>query len=133
MTLATKTLPALAAGALLALGAAGCASWRSGTAPQANTYGTGVTMNTTTAPSAGGNRNAVMASVDDQTTRDIEQALHAANGIDARDIGVRTLRGHVELSGTVRSEAEHRRAIEVARNTDVDKVVDVQDNLRVAG
>ncbi|HSN21850.1 MAG TPA: BON domain-containing protein [Usitatibacter sp.] len=127
----TQALSALAAGALLALGASGCASWHSGSAHEAGTYGTGVTMNTTTAP-AQGNRNALMATVDDQVSRDIEQALHAANGIDARDITVRSMNGHVELNGTVRSDAERQRAIEVARNTDVEHVVDVRDNLRVA-
>jgi osmotically-inducible protein OsmY len=134
MTLETKALPALAAGALLALGAAGCASdWRAGSASEPTTYRSDVTMNQTTTQEPRGNRNAVMATLDDQMTRDIEQALHAAGGVDARGVVVRTLRGHVELTGTVADEEQRRRVLEIARNTDVERVVDVTDNLRVAG
>ncbi len=135
MILERKALPALAAGALLALAAAGCASSDTGTGRRFTgydettpTHGYG-----STTQEAQGNRNALMATIDDQTTRDIENALRSANGLDARDITVRTMRGHVELSGSVRSDAERQRALEVARNTDVEHVVDVRDDLRVPG
>jgi len=135
-----KALPALLAGAALALAASGCASWHDSTrTARGTTYGNGNAMNETnatgpsTTDSAQGNRNALMATIDDQTTQDIEQALHAASGVDARGVVVRTMRGHVELSGTVRDDAQRQRVIEIARNTDVEKVVDVQDKLRVEG
>lgn len=134
MTPRIGTLSALAAGALLALGASGCASdWRSASASEPTTYRSDVTMNQTTTREPRGNRNALMATIDDQTTRDIERALHAAGGVDARDVVVRTMRGHVELSGTVANDDQRRRVLEIARNTDVERVVDVTDNLRVAG
>jgi osmotically-inducible protein OsmY len=49
--------------------------------------------------------------------------------VKARDIDVETRNGVVTLKGTVGSEAEHRQAIAIARNTD--GVRDVTDNLRV--
>jgi osmotically-inducible protein OsmY len=120
----SRHIPALAAGALLALGAYGCASTDS--AYVASGYGS-----TTDAPQ--GNRGAYMATIDDQITRDIEQALHAASGVDARDVRVASIRGRVQLEGTVRNDEDRRRIVEIARNTDVERVVGVEDNLRVAG
>jgi osmotically-inducible protein OsmY len=127
MNLERHALFALAAGAVLALGAAGCATYDHG---YGATYAGGAA---TTTQEAQGNRNAVMATIDDQVSRDIQQALRAANGLDARGIRVVALRGHVTLEGTVPSEADHRRAVDIARNTDVDRVVDVTDNLRTSG
>ena len=124
-----NALPALAAGALLALAAAGCASQDTGTGRRF----TGYDESTPTTQAARGNRNNLMATIDDQTSTDIHNALRSANGIDSRDIVVRTLNGHVALSGTVRSDAERQRALDIARNTDVEHVVDVEDHLSVAG
>jgi len=118
-----RYIPALAAGALLALGASGCASSGS---PYASGYGS-----TTDAPQ--GNRGAYMATIDHQITRDIEQALHAASGVDTRDVRVASIRGRVQLEGTVRNEEDRRRVVEIARNTDVERVIGVEDNLRVRG
>ena len=131
-----KAIPALSAGVLLALAASGCASGHdsamgrrfTGYDETTPTHGYG-----STTTEAQGNRSDLMATIDDQTTRDIENALRATDGVDSRAITVRTLNGHVALSGTVRSPAERERALEVARNTDVEHVVDVQDNLRVEG
>ncbi|HUJ01809.1 MAG TPA: BON domain-containing protein [Usitatibacter sp.] len=135
MILERKAVPALAAGVLLAVAAAGCASQDTGAGRRFTGYDeSGPTHGYgSTTTEARGNRNNLMATIDDQTTRDIENALRAANGVDSRDITVRTLNGHVALSGTVGSEAERERALEVARGTDVEHVVNVQDNLRVAG
>lgn len=135
MMLERKAIPALAAGALLALAAAGCASEDTGSGRRFTGYdeSTPTHGHGSTTTEAMGNRNNLMATIDDQTTRDIENALRAANGVDSRDIVVRTLNGHVALSGTVRSDAQRQRALEVARNTDVEHVVDVEDHLRVAG
>lgn len=135
MVLQRKAIPALAAGALLALAAAGCASEYTASGRRFTGYDetTPTHGHGSTTTEAQGNRNDLMATIDDQTTRDIENALHATNGVDSHDITVRTLNGHVALSGTVRSEAERERALEVARNTDVEHVVDVRDDLRVAG
>jgi hyperosmotically inducible protein len=124
-----NALRALAAGALLALAAAGCASQDTGTGRRF----TGYDESTPTTQAARGNRNNLMATIDDQTSTDIQNALRSANGIDSRDIVVRTLNGHVALSGTVRSDAERQRALDIARNTDVEHVVDVEDHLSVAG
>lgn len=134
MFLERKAIPAIAAGALVALAASGCASSETGTGRRFAGYDETVPTHGygSTTQEAQGNRNALMATIDDQTTRDIENALRATSGIDSR-IVVRTMRGHVELSGTVRSEEERQRALEVARNTDVQHVIDVQDNLRVEG
>jgi osmotically-inducible protein OsmY len=127
MHLERHAFSALAAGAVLALGAAGCASYDHA---HGATYAGGAAA---AAQEARGNRNAVMATIDDQVSRDIQQALHAASGLDARRIRVVAIRGHVTLEGSVPSEAEHQRAVEIARNTDVDRVVDVTDNLRTSG
>ena len=126
MNLERHAFRALLAGAALAFGAAGCASYGHG---YGDTYAGGAT---TTTQEARGNRNAFMATIDDQVTRDIEQALRAASGLDSRDIRVASIRGHVTLDGTVRNDAEHQRALDIARNTDVDRVVDVRDNLRTS-
>ena len=130
-----KAIPALAAGALLALAAAGCASQDTGTGRRFTGYDESTPTHGygSTTQAAQGNRGNLMATIDDQTTRDIENALRSTNGLDSRDIVVRTLNGHVALSGTVRSDAERQRALDVARGTDVEHVVDVEDRLSVAG
>lgn len=135
MILERKPILALAASALIAVAAAGCASEYTGSGRRFTGYDeTGPTHGYgSTTTEAQGNRNNLMATIDDQTTRDIENALRATDGVDSRAITVRTLNGHVALSGTVRSAAERQRALEVARNTDVEHVVDVQDDLRVEG
>jgi len=128
MNLERPALAALLAGAALAFGAAGCSSMHE------HGYGASYAGRaTTTTQEPQGNRNALMATLDDQVTRDIEQALRSTSGLDARDIHVASIRGHVTLDGTVPNEAQHQRALEVARNTDVDHVVDVRDNLRTSG
>ncbi len=105
-------IPALAAGALLAL--AGCAA-----------YDTGST------PNVVGNRGAYMATIDDQATHTIEQAPRADHAIDSRNVRVAVIRGVAHVDGTVRSDAERTRVLDIARNTD--GVSRIEDNLRTAG
>lgn len=121
MTLGSKALPALAAGALLAFGASGCASW----------HGDAMHETHASAPMDSGHRGGYMAAIDDQTTTDVLQAFRADHALDARGIAVKVMKGVVELSGTVRSDADRARAVQIARG--VGGVVDVRDNLRASG
>ena len=103
---------ALALGALLALGAAGCASYSSGP------Y--------TTAP-----RGVVETTSDATITAKVKTAFAADDLVSATKIDVDTMRGVVTLNGTVRSRAELEKALSIARNTA--GVVGVKSNLTVTG
>lgn len=111
----TKYLAArsLALGALLALGAAGCAN-------QPATYA-GTKQE----------RSVSQATSDGALSARIKTAFAADDLVKARDIKVDVMRGVVTLNGTVNSGAERDKAISIARNTT--GVVEVKSNLKVIG
>lgn len=61
----------------------------------------------------------------------MKAALAADDLVKARNINVDTIRGVVQLNGTVNSAAEKAQAIALACR--VQGVVDVRDNLKTAG
>lgn len=61
----------------------------------------------------------------------VKAALAADDLVKARNINVDTIRGVVQLNGTVSSAAEKAQAIALARR--VEGVVEVRDNLKTAG
>jgi osmotically-inducible protein OsmY len=64
-------------------------------------------------------------------TTKIQSRFFLDQDVRGRDINVQTHEGVVTLSGEVRTEAEKRHAVALARNTD--GVRDVRENLRVVG
>ncbi len=104
---------AVVLGALIALGAAGCANGPfhyAGNKPE---------------------RTATQAVSDTALSARIKTAFATDSLVRARDIKVDAMRGVVTLTGTVNSSAEHDKAISIARNTK--GVTDVKDNIKVAG
>lgn len=100
-------------GALIALGAAGCAS-------EPHHYaGTKQERSTSQAVS------------DSALSARIKSSFATDSLVKARDIKVDVMRGVVTLNGTVNSRAERDKAISIARNTT--GVVEVKDNLKVLG
>lgn len=106
---------AAAVAALIALGAAGCAS-----GPASPTYAG-------TKPE----RSATQEASDAALSARIKTAFAADSLVKARDIKVDTMRGVVTLTGTVNSAAERDKAIAIARDTK--GVTEVKSNLRVGG
>jgi hyperosmotically inducible periplasmic protein len=109
------TKHAVVLGALIALGAAGCAS-----GPLSPTY-------------AGNKqeRSATQEVSDASLSASIKTKFAADALVKARDIKVDVMRGVVTLSGTVNSSAERDKAIAIARDTR--GVTEVKSNLSVAG
>ena len=104
--------------AALALGLAGCASWRTD-----NSSSTIAKENTARGP---------VETISDATINSKVKATLAADGmVKARNIDVDTVRGVVTLNGTVNSAAEKSQAISLAQK--VEGVREVKDNLRTAG
>jgi len=66
---------------------------------------------------------------DASLTAKIKSKMALDDHISAGNIGVKTKDGHVTLSGVVASDGEHRRAVELARDTK--GVVSVDDRLTV--
>ena len=110
---APKTIPALAAGALLALGLAGCGAFPDSRAD------------------AEPKRTATRTVSDASITAKVKTSFAADDLVKARNINVDTVNGVVTLHGVVNSTAEKQRAMDIARR--VDGVLSVQDNLRTAG
>ena len=110
---------ALLAGALVAVSMSGCAWW--------NEHMRSHTASASTSE----HRGPVATASDAAITAKVKTAMAADEMVKARNIDVDTVRGVVQLNGTVSSMAEKNRAIEIARN--VSGVVDVRDNLRTAG
>jgi hyperosmotically inducible periplasmic protein len=110
---------ALAAGALIAVTMSGCAWWNEHMRSH------------TASASASEHRGPVQTASDATITAKVKTAMAADELVKARNIDVDTVRGVVQLNGTVGSMAEKNRAIEIARN--VRGVVDVRDNLRTSG
>jgi hyperosmotically inducible periplasmic protein len=102
----------LVLGALLALGAAGCATYSS--------------TPTTTAP-----RGVAETTSDAAITAKVKTAFAADDLVKATKIDVDTMRGVVTLNGTVSSRAELDKALSIARNTA--GVTSVRNNLKVTG
>lgn len=76
-------------------------------------------------------RNPAQTISDATINSKVKAALAADELVKVRNINVDTLRGIVQLNGTVGSAAEKNQAIALARK--VDGVVEVKDNLKVAG
>ncbi|MGE5095168.1 MAG: BON domain-containing protein [Betaproteobacteria bacterium] len=113
MTTKQLNTRAIVLGALIALGAAGCANepkHYAGTKQE---------------------RSATQAVSDSTLSARIKTAFAADDVVKARDIKVDVNRGVVTLNGTVNSAAERSKAISIARNTT--GVVEVKDNIKVAG
>ena len=104
---------ALVFGALIALGAAGCAH-------EHMTYA-GTKQE----------RSASQEASDATLSARIKTSFAMDDLVKARDIKVDATRGVVTLNGTVHSHAERDKAISIARNTK--GVVEVKDNLKVIG
>ena len=104
---------ALVLGALIALGAAGCAH-------EHMTYA-GTHQERSTSQEAS----------DAALSARIKTAFAIDDLVKARDIKVDTMRGVVTLNGTVNSHAERDKAISIARNTK--GVIEVKDHLKVLG
>ncbi len=114
MTILRKATHAVLAGAVLAVGVTGCASWRAHHDQYASEH-----------------RGPMQAASDAVITAKVKTALAADDMVKARNIDVDTMRGVVQLNGTVRSAAERSRAIQLARH--VSGVLDVRDNLKTMG
>jgi hyperosmotically inducible protein len=119
MTIQRNAIAPLLAGALVAVTMSGCAWW--------NEH-----MRTHTASaSTSEHRGPVRTTEDAAITAKVKTAMAADKLVKARHIDVDTVRGVVQLNGTVGSMAEKDRAIEIAHN--VSGVVDVRDNLKTSG
>jgi hyperosmotically inducible protein len=114
---------ALTLAALLGLAAAGCAT--SGTSE------TAAARRQVAAAGESSPRGPVQTASDATINGKVKAALAADDLVKARNINVDTIRGVVQLNGTVHSAAEKNQAIALARK--VDGVVEVRDNLKVAG
>lgn len=117
MTIERKATPALLAGALLALGVTGCASWNQAHEKQAS--------------ATSEHRSARRTISDAAITAKVKTAFATDKLVKAREINVDTSRGVVQLYGTVDSAAARDRAVQIARNTE--GVVAVKDHLKTAG
>jgi hyperosmotically inducible protein len=114
MTTKPVKIHALVLGALIALGAAGCAS-----GPD-NSYA--------------GNRQertATQSVSDSALSAKIKTEFATTSGVKAHEIHVDAMRGVVTLTGTVATAAERDKAISIARDTK--GVVEVKDHIKVAG
>ena len=114
MKLDRKTLPALGAATLLALGLAGCG-----------------TFHNDRSASAEPKRTASQTVSDAAITAKVKTAFAADELVKAHRINVDTVQGVVTLNGTVNSAAEKQRAMDIARRTE--GVHSVRDNLKTAG
>jgi hyperosmotically inducible protein len=109
MSPARKSLPALVAGAFVALGLSGCGIFQDNRA--------------STEPK----RTATVAVNDAAITAKVKTAFAADDLVKARNINVDTMQGVVTLNGVVNTAAEKQRAMDLARR--VDGVSSVRDNL----
>jgi len=115
MTMKHVRTRALVLGALIAVGAAGCAS-----NPPPTTYA-----------GAKQERSASQEASDATLSARIKTSFAADDLVKARDIKVDVMRGVVTLNGTVNSPAERDKAISIARNTK--GVTEVKSNLKLLG
>ena len=117
MILNREVSRALVAGAVVALGLAACA--------------TDTTSRQLSAAGQAEPRTAGRTAADAGITGKVKAALAADDLVKARNINVDTIRGVVQLNGTVGSSAEKERALSLARR--VEGVVEVKDNLKTSG
>ena len=113
-------LAPLIAALVAAAGLAGCATHTAQTRSEARAGN-----------ASGEPRGPVQTTADAAITAKVKTSLAADDLVKARNIDVDTVRGVVQLNGTVDSVAEKQRALSVARN--VQGVLEVKDNLRVGG
>src|SRR5437870_7470217 len=113
MTMRHASIRALMLGALVALGAAGCAHDHASYAGNKQ------------------DRTVTQEVSDTALTAKIKTEFAADSMVKARDIRVDAMRGVVTLSGVVNSAAERDKAISIARNTK--GVLEVKDNMKVSG
>ena len=114
---------ALSAAALIAVGLSAC-SYQPTRADAANSR-------QLAAAGEAPQRGPVQTASDATITAKVKAKLAADDLVKARNINVDTLRGVVQLNGTVNSVAEKAQALALARNTD--GVIEVKDNLKLAG
>lgn len=76
-------------------------------------------------------RGPVQTTADAAITAKVKTKMAADDVVKARHIDVDTVRGVVQLNGTVNSSEEKSRAVQIARSCE--GVVEVRDNLKVAG
>ena len=114
---------ALAAAAILAMGLTACGSY----SRQSDT----TTARQLSAAGEAERRGPVTTASDATITGKVKAALAVDELVKARRIDVDTLRGVVQLNGTVSSQAEKERALSIARG--ISGVVEVRDNLRTGG
>ena len=98
-------------------GLGGCASWHHGA--RDDTVASGM------------HRGPVQTTEDAAITAKVKTKMAADEVVKARHIDVDTVRGVVQLNGTVNSADEKSRALQIARSCE--GVVDVRDNLKVQG
>lgn len=113
MNVSRKALPALVAGAVVALGLSGCGVFQDRSA------------------SADPKRTATRTVSDAAITAKVKTSFAADDVVKARNINVDTVNGVVTLHGIVNSATEKQRAMDIARRTD--GVLSVTDNLKLAG
>ena len=110
MNMSRKAIPALVAGAVVALGLSGCGIFQDNRAD------------------AEPKRTATRTVSDAALTAKVKTAFAADDMVKARNINVDTVNGVVTLHGVVNSAAEKQRALDIARRTE--GVLSVKDNLR---
>lgn len=113
----------LALGALLAVGLTACGT--------PTTRADSTTSKQLAAAGEAPQRGPIQTSSDAIINGKVKTALAADDLVKARNINVDTIRGVVQLNGTVNSAAEKAQALKLAR--EVSGVVEVKDNLKVAG
>ena len=106
---------ALVLGALIAIGAAGCAHEHMSTTYAGNKQ----------------ERSASQEVSDAALSARIKTAFATDDVVKAHDIKVDTMRGTVTLTGSVKSATERDKAISIARDTK--GVISVTDHIRVTG
>lgn len=114
MTTKQTKIRALVLGALIAVGAAGCAN-----EPPATYAGNKQ------------ERTVTQSMSDGALSAKIKTAFVTDSGVNAGDIKVDSMRGVVTLTGTVKTAAERDKAISIARDTK--GVVEVKNHIKVSG
>lgn len=117
-----RSYGALAVGALIAASMTACGTYTS--------RADSTTSKQLAAAGEAPQRGPVQASSDALINGKVKSVLAADDLVKARNINVDTLRGVVQLNGTVNSAAEKEQALKLARG--VSGVVEVRDNLNVA-
>jgi hyperosmotically inducible periplasmic protein len=123
MRLDRMSYGALALGALVAVGLTACGTH--------TTRADSTTSKQLAAAGEAPQRGPIQTSSDAIINGKVKAVLAADGLVKARNINVDTIRGVVQLNGTVGSTAEKAQALKLAR--EVSGVVEVKDNLKVVG